>query len=108
MDIYLGGRQSGKTTKLIQMSAETGAIIVVGTYPMAKYVMSMAINMGLEIPEPISYKDLIKRAHYDHLTRRYLIDEAQMLFDWLNVNAVTITTDGHICELKGVEPNGGK
>lgn len=108
MDIYIGTRQSGKTTKLIQLSAETGAIIVVGTYSMVKYVMSMAINMGLKIPEPISYKDLIERAHYEHLTRRYLIDEAQMLFDWLNVDAVTITMDGNLCELKGDESNGGK
>lgn len=33
--IYIGERQSGKTTMLIEMSEKTGATIVVATYPMA-------------------------------------------------------------------------
>ena len=36
--IYVGERQSGKTTMLIEMSEKTGATIVVATYPMAKYI----------------------------------------------------------------------
>ena len=35
MQIYIGERQSGKTTMLIEMSEKTGATIVVATYPMA-------------------------------------------------------------------------
>lgn len=35
--IYIGERQSGKTTMLIEMSEKTGATIVVATYPMAKH-----------------------------------------------------------------------
>lgn len=31
--IYIGERQSGKTTMLIEMSEKTGATIVVATYP---------------------------------------------------------------------------
>lgn len=33
--VYIGERQSGKTTMLIEMSEKTGATIVVATYPMA-------------------------------------------------------------------------
>lgn len=31
--VYIGERQSGKTTMLIEMSEKTGATIVVATYP---------------------------------------------------------------------------
>ena len=39
MQIYIGERQSGKTTMLIEMSEKTGATIVVATYPMASYLL---------------------------------------------------------------------
>ncbi len=44
--IYIGERQSGKTTMLIEMSEKTGATIVVATYPMAKYIQLLAARMG--------------------------------------------------------------
>ena len=44
--IYIGERQSGKTTMLIEMSEKTGATIVVATYPMAKYIQLLAAQMG--------------------------------------------------------------
>lgn len=40
--IYIGERQSGKTTMLIEISEKTGATIVVATYPMAKYIQLRA------------------------------------------------------------------
>lgn len=48
--IYLGERQSGKTTMLIEMSEKTGATIVVATYPMGKYIQMTAAQMGKKIP----------------------------------------------------------
>ena len=50
--IYIGERQSGKTTMLIEMSEKTGATIVVATYPMAKYIQLLAAQMGKKIPVP--------------------------------------------------------
>lgn len=50
--IYLGERQSGKTTMLIEMSEKTGATIVVATYPMGKYIQMTAAQMGKKIPVP--------------------------------------------------------
>lgn len=44
--IYIGERQSGKTTMLIEMSEKTGVTIVVATYPMAKYIQLLAARMG--------------------------------------------------------------
>ena len=48
--VYIGERQSGKTTMLIEMSEKTGATIVVATYQMAKYIQLLAARMGKKIP----------------------------------------------------------
>lgn len=65
MQIYIGERQSGKTTMLIEMSEKTGATIVVATYPMANYIQLLAAQMGKKIPVPITvtveFKDGVRR-----------------------------------------------
>ena len=58
MQIYIGERQSGKTTMLIEMSEKTGATIVVATYPMANYIQLLAAQMGKKIPVPITVTPL--------------------------------------------------
>lgn len=58
--IYIGERQSGKTTMLIEMSEKTGATIVVATYPMAKYIQLLAAQMGKKIPVPITVTNYIR------------------------------------------------
>lgn len=46
MQIYIGERQSGKTTMLIEMSEKTGDTIVAATYQMANYIRLLAAQMG--------------------------------------------------------------
>lgn len=53
MEIYISGRQFGKTTMLIKESARTGATIAVATYPMVRHVMFLARNLDLDIPQPV-------------------------------------------------------
>lgn len=89
MNIYISGRQFGKTTMLIKESARTGATIAVATYHMAKYVQSMAAQMGLEIPEPVTYPEIFKTYH-ENRTKRYLVDELQMMLHQLNVDICTL------------------
>lgn len=60
MQIYIGERQSGKTTMLIEMSEKTGATIVVATYPMANYIQLLAAQMGKKIPVPITVTNYIR------------------------------------------------
>ena len=43
MNLYISKRQSGKTTMLIKMSAETGAIIVAPNYMMVSHIVQMNI-----------------------------------------------------------------
>ena len=60
MQIYIGERQSGKTTMLIEMSEKSGATIVVATYPMANYIQLLAAQMGKKIPVPITVANYIR------------------------------------------------
>ena len=91
MKIYVGERNSGKTTMLIEMSEKTGAAIVVATYPMVKYVQMMAARMGKKIPVPITV------ANYIHILasggirkgQKYLVDELQMMLSAMNVEVAT-------------------
>lgn len=91
MTIYVSGRQSGKTTFLIRQSADTGAVIVAPTCQMARYIDSMARDLGLQIPPPVTVADWIRglvRQPKDH-DKTYLVDELQMALHQLNVKAAT-------------------
>lgn len=58
MKIIVGGRASGKTTKLIQESAETGCRILTFNKEAAKEIFWQAQSLGYDIPLPLSVKDL--------------------------------------------------
>lgn len=58
MKVY-SGRQTGKTTKLIKESHETGIKILVPNEQRKKFVIQMARNIvNLDIPSPITVTDL--------------------------------------------------
>lgn len=93
--IYIGERQSGKTTMLIEMSEKTGATIVVATYPMAKYIQLLAAQMGKKIPVPITVTNYIRLLASGGLgkSEKYLVDELQMMLSAMNVEAATVDCD---------------
>ena len=102
MTVYVAGRQAGKTVFLIQQSAKTGAVIVAPTSQMARYIDSMARDLGLQIPPPITAADWIRSMlpqREDH-DKTYLVDELQMVLHQLNVKAATLD--------KNYESNGMK
>lgn len=93
--IYLGERQSGKTTMLIEMSEKTGATIIVATYPMGKYIQMTAAQMGKKIPVPITVTNYIRLLASGGLGRseKYLVDELQMMLQQMNIEAATVDCD---------------
>jgi len=58
MDIILKERGHGKTSNLIYLSAHTGNVIVCED---PWFVKLKAKELQLEIPEPISFQDLIRQ-----------------------------------------------
>lgn len=93
--IYIGERQSGKTTMLIEVSEKTGATIVVATYAMVKYIQLLAAQMGKKIPVPITVTNYIRLLASGGLgkSQKYLVDELQMMLSAMNVEVATVDRD---------------
>lgn len=92
MTVYIAGRQTGKTTHLIWVSAMTGAVIVAPTYQMVKHIDQLARELGLKIPPPISvveWAQMVARKQV-HPEQRYLVDELQMVLHQMNVDVATL------------------
>lgn len=92
MNVYIADRQTGKTTMLVKMSAETGAIIVVPAYPMIKEVEDIAKELGLSIPKPIDTSQFMRELH-SFTNKRYLVDELQMVLSLMGVESATLDID---------------
>lgn len=58
MKLVIGERQSGRTTKLMHMAAESQAYIVTHTPAEAQRVFREAIKAGLNIRFPVSISEL--------------------------------------------------
>lgn len=86
--VYIGERQSGKTTTLIEMSEKTGATIVVATYSMSKYIQMAAAQMGKKITVT-NYIRLLASGGLGK-SQKYLVDELQMMLEQMNVEAATV------------------
>ena len=89
MTVYIAGRQTGKTTHLIWVSAMTGAVIVAPTYQMVKHIDQLARELGLKIPPPISvveWAQMVARKQV-HPEQRCLVDELQMVLHQMNVDS---------------------
>jgi len=59
IELLLGTRQSGRTTKFIQWAAEEQLCIVVRDHNRADHVERMARTLGLRIPAPITFDSLV-------------------------------------------------
>lgn len=94
MRITTGPRGSGKTTRLIEMSAQTGYPIIEPTGWMVDVVKDMAKARGLKIPEPIAIDRLVsyggRRGTLDG-RHRVLIDELDMCLRVMGLEVVEAT-----------------
>lgn len=99
MQCYVGGRRSGKTRHLINLSHETGITIVTRTNDMAKQIEYDAMRIGKPIPRPIC---IANRARLIGTLngRNVLVDEAGgILEDILCVHIVAASIDGEALKL---------
>jgi len=92
MEIIYGGRGSGKTTKLIQESATTGAVIVCHSQWYIGTILDMAKRSKLEIPVPITYQDLISQRWLGKKIGSFLIDDVDMFIEYVALKPVKICT----------------
>ena len=82
LKVILGGRRSGKTTKLIQLAAETGATMVVLHRRRCDQLKQMAKDMGIEIKTPITFGDYMRpEFHRGREYSGFVIDDLEILLD---------------------------
>lgn len=95
-EYIFGARQSGKTTKLIRRSDETGAYILVANKSTASLIFKQAKMNDYNIPYPITIDDMLScTVNKSVWSKGILIDELDMilssLFNGVPIRAVTIT-----------------
>lgn len=82
MEIIYGGRQTGKTTKLLRMAAEVNGTILVHNYHEVERIKDLAKEMGLTIPEPLCYHEAQEALKGLGPTRKVLIDNVDWFLSW--------------------------
>ena len=76
MNIILGGRGTGKTVKLIELSIHLNAYILVSDYRRAVNIKTMAAELGYpQLLCPITYREFFDHRNTGYV-KKLLIDDA--------------------------------
>lgn len=97
MKIINLGRGQGKTVRLLYASEFNDAPILCPTYQNKRYLMDMAKELRLNIPEPIYVGEMFKRDNV--MDKDILVDEAPWVLEMLlknmgmrgDIKAITLT-----------------
>lgn len=99
MNVIVGGRQTGKTSKLIDIASKNGGYIVCRSKSMCGEVMHMARKMERRIAFPITYEEFLQKRYYGKGISRFYIDDVDALLQSMTevpIEVITVTggTDG--------------
>lgn len=96
MKKLISGRQTGKTTKLIQLSSKTGGTIITFNKDTARYASLKAKEMGLVIPDPVDINTLMSTTYQNSASGKMsnvIVDDADMvlkvMLEKFNVNSIS-------------------
>lgn len=103
MKIINLGRCQGKTTRLLYASEWNDTPILCSSYENKKYLMYMAKELGLNIPEPLCVSEMFNEGKVmkEAKDKDILVDEAHWVLQLLlknagmrgDVKAITLTSD---------------
>ena len=106
--VIIGKRQTGKTERLIKMSAEKQAPIICYNVAIANEIKRRAKYMHLDIPEPIAASDnrinILLREAMQGGAKSVLVDDVAVVLANLlgiNVSAIAVNTG---TGAEGIEP----
>lgn len=102
MIAFVGCRQTGKTSRLVRLSHETGFPILVSTAERARFIESMAVRARLAIPKPMTPHDMARHRPELAADNRVLVDDVADLVGSIvgarvvggTIEGVAITCDG--------------
>lgn len=94
MRCYVGGRRTGKTTRIIELSHDTGIPILVHSAQIGRLLEHQARVMGKDIPKPVCAHEL-SMSSGARRDRRVLVDEMGLLVESVfKVQIVAASIDG--------------
>jgi hypothetical protein len=82
MRIVIKPKRGGKTDEAIRLSAEKWFLIVCDNDGVQR-VSDRAIELGLEIPYPITYSEFIAHSFYGAGLKGFILDNIEMLLLYL-------------------------
>lgn len=97
MNILIGKRQQGKTTHLIRMSAAGEGTIVAPYEHSINYIKNQAKEMGLDIPEPVSWNKIVQPGRGKK--GPYLLDELDGILMRLGIKTAIL---GDECDIENL------
>ena len=78
MKIIYDEAGSGKTYKLVMLSAEKNATIVARSQSHIAYIKRVANSQGVKIPEPVSFMEFMHREKFlGKVPSSFIIDDAE-------------------------------
>lgn len=104
----ISGRQTGKTEKLIRLSAEKQIPILVTSIASVRQLQERAKKMELTIPEPISISQLMSDGYLNDISEipNIIVDDAEFVLREIlstrkvrSVEAIAVCTDDAYDEL---------
>lgn len=80
----LSGIRSGKSTKLIQMSSESGGYIICKNHARARAIIDRAEELNLHIPFPLTYEEFLRGSYNGRGIKEFYIDGVDELLQGLS------------------------
>jgi hypothetical protein len=81
--VYVRPRQGGKTHELIELAARERLVIVCASVKMVRLTEERAKRMGLDIPRPLSFRQLTSGAARGRQIRGFAFDDAELCLQHL-------------------------
>lgn len=81
MRVIARGRQSGKTTNLIHRAAADFLYIVTVNHREAERVHRQAMDMGVDIPQPITFDEFMSGRFHASGVKGFVIDNVDVLLE---------------------------
>ena len=81
MKVIFQPRHTGKTTKLIMESHDKWFYIVCIDRKMADWTFDYARKLGVDIPNPITFEDLLQGRFYPRGIKGFLIDDFDVMIE---------------------------
>lgn len=94
MQIFVSGRQAGKTTQAIKLASEENLYIICPDVRQVSLTWELAHKLRLPIPFPITWQEFLEKKYYGSNINGFVIDNLDMCIQAMTavpIHMVTLT-----------------